>query len=196
MRRLRHGRASAGRHSKKAAEEGRTIVWVDEAGFYLLPARVRTYAPRGQTPILRVPLTRDHPSAISALTTSGRVLMHVQEEALRGPRVVRFLNHLVQHISGKVLVIWDGAPIHRSTVVKQFLAGGGVERVWLEQLPGYAPERNPVEGIWRYLKRVRVRNVCCRTLSDLRYALRLATAHLRHQAQVLAGLPKLCGYEF
>jgi transposase len=171
------------------------IVWVDEAGFYLLPARVRTYAPRGQTPVLRVPLTHDHLSAISALTASGRVLMQVQEEAFRGPRVVRFLKHLLQHIGGTLLVLWDGAPIHRSKVVKQFLAEGGAERVWLEQLPAYAPELNPVEGIWRYLKRVGLRNICCRTLSDLRYELRLATANLRHKAQVLASLPKLCGYQ-
>ncbi len=188
------GRALA-HHQKKAASEGRTIVWVDEAGFYLLPARVRTYAPRGQTPVLRVPLTRDHLSAIGALTTHGQVLMQVQEEAFRGPRGVRFLNHLLRHIAGKLLVIWDGAPIHRSKVVKAFLAKGGAERVWLEQLPGYAPELNPVEGIWRYLKRVRLRNVCCRTLRELRYELRLATANLRHKAPVLASLPKLCGYE-
>ena len=180
---------------KKAATEGRTIVWVDEAGFYLLPARVRTYAPRGCTPVLQVPLTRDHLSAISALTATGRVLMHVPEEAFRGPRVVGFLKHLLQHLTGKLLVIWDGAPIHRSKVVKQFLAAGGAERVWLEQLPGYAPELNPVEGIWRYLKRVCLRNVCCRTLAELRYELRLATANLRHKAQVLASLPKLCGYQ-
>ncbi len=156
---------------------------------------MRTYAPRGQTPVLRVPLTRDHLSAISALTTTGRVLLQVQEEAFRGPRVVRFLNHLLRHIGGKLLVIWDGAPIHRCKVVKQFLADGGADRVWFEQLPGYAPELNPVEGIWRYLKRVRLRNVCCRTLAELRYEVRLATANLRHKASVLASLPKLCGYE-
>ena len=188
------GRALAGTQ-KKADAEGRTIVWLDEAGFYLLPARVRTYAPRGQTPILRVPLTRDHLSAISAVTSNARVVMQVQAEAFRGPSVVRFLNHLLRQIPGKLLVIWDGAPIHRSKVVKTFLAEGGAERLWLEQLPAYAPDLNPVEGIWRYLKRVRLRNICCRTLSDLRYELRLATANLRHKANVLAGLPKLCGYE-
>lgn len=180
---------------KQAEADGRTIVWVDEAGFYLLPAKVRTYAPRGQTPILRVPLTRDHLSAISALTATGRILMQVQDEAFRGPRVVRFLKHLLRHIAGNVLVIWDGAPIHRSKVVKAFLAEGGAERLWLERLPAYAPELNPVEGVWRYLKRVQLRNVCCRTLSDVRYELRLATANLRHKAQLLASLPKLCGYQ-
>ncbi len=180
---------------KKAELEDRTIVWVDEAGFYLLPGKVRTYAPRGQTPVLRVPLTRDHLSAISALTANERVLMHVQEKAFRGPGVVRFLRHLLRHLPGKLLVIWDGSPIHRSRVVKDFLAQVGAQRLWLEQLPGYAPELNPVEGIWRYLKRVLLRNVCCRTLTELRYEVRLATANLRHKAKVLASLSTKCGYQ-
>ncbi len=131
---------------------------------------------------------------MSALTSDGRVLMQVQEQAFRGPGVVRFLRHLLRHIPNKLLVIWDGAPIHRRRVVKAFLAQGGAKRLWLEQLPGYAPELNPVAGIWRHLKRVLMRNLCCRTLNELRYELRLATANLRQKAHVLASLPKLCGY--
>ncbi len=188
-------RRALARTQKKAEVEGRTIVWVDEAGFYLLPARVRTYAPRGQTPVLRVPLTRDHVSAISALTSTGRVFMQVQRRAFRGPQVVRFLRHLLRHIPGKLLIIWDGSPIHRCKVVKAFLHAGGATRSWLERLPAYAPELNPVEGVWRYLKRVRLGNVCCRTLAQLRYEVRLAMANLRHKVNVLANLPKHCGYD-
>ncbi len=65
-------------------------------GFYLLPAAVRTYAPRGHTPMLQVPLTRDHLSATSAITPAGQILTEVQERALRGPDVVRFLKHLLR----------------------------------------------------------------------------------------------------
>jgi len=56
---------SAGHPLKKAEEDKASIVWVDQAGFYLLPMAVRSWAPRGQTPVLRVKLTRDHLSAIS-----------------------------------------------------------------------------------------------------------------------------------
>jgi len=134
-------------------------------------------------------------SAISALTSDRRVLMQVPQQAFRGPQVVRFLRHLLRHIPGKLLVIWDGASIHRSCAVKNFLAEEAAERLWLEQLPSYAPELNPVEGIWRQLKRVHLRNLCCRTLDELRYELRLATANLRHKATVLASVPRLCGYD-
>ena len=99
----------------------------------------------------------------------------------------------MRHLQGKLLVIWDGAPIHRARVVKTFLSDGGAQRLWLEQVLGYAPDLNPVESIWHYLKRVRLANVCCRTLKEVRYAGRLATAILRHQATVLENLPQYEG---
>jgi transposase len=169
-------------------------VWVDEAGFYLIPAVVRTYAPRGETPILRAPLTRDHWSVIGGLTAEGRLLLQIQEQAFRGPAVVRFLQHLLREIPGPLLVIWDGAPIHRAQVVKDFLAQGAAERLQLAPLPGYAPELNPAEGVWRYLKHVELRNVCCDDLPELRGELRLAVKRLRHKRSVLFGCVAQCGY--
>jgi transposase len=162
----------------------------------LLPARVRTYAPRGHTPLLRVPLTRDHLSAISAVTADGRVFMQVQPQAYRSQHVVRFLRHLLRHIAGKVLIIWDGSPIHRSHTIKAFLASGGAARIHLERLPSYAPDLNPVEGLWCYLKRVELRNLCCQTLTELRYELRLAVASLRHKRDILLSCIRHCGYRY
>jgi transposase len=154
---------------------------------------VRTYAPRGKTPVLRVPLSYDHWSVISALTPDGRLLMQMQARAYKGPDVVRFLKHVLRHLPGKLLILWDGAPIHRSQPIKDFLAAGGAKRIQLERLPGYAPELNPDEGIWEYLKRVELKNVCCQDLAELRYELRLATARLRHKREVLKGCIKHAG---
>jgi transposase len=72
----------------------------------------------------------------------------------------RFLKHALRQIPGKLLVIWDGSPIHRARAVKDFLASGVAEnRLQLEQLPGYAPDLNPDEGIWKHLKYVELKNV-------------------------------------
>jgi transposase len=60
---------------------------------------------------------------------------------------VRFLKHLMRQIPLKLLVVWDGSPIHRGRAVKDFLSSGAAGRVQLEQLPGYAPDLNPEEGI-------------------------------------------------
>ncbi len=179
---------------RKAQSERRTIVWVDEAAFYPLPGVVRTYAPRGETPILHALLTHDHLSAISGLTLDGRLLIQVRERAFRGPEVVEFLRHLLRHLPGPLLVIWDGAPIHRAQPIKDFLAQGAAARLQLEQLPGYAPELNPDEGIWHYLKHVELRNVCCADLAELRLELGLAVKRLRHKRHVLRGCITECEY--
>lgn len=174
-----------GRARKKAEREGRTLVFIDEAGFYLLPAAVTTYAPRGQTPLLRVPLSRDHLSVIAAITPAGELYTAMQAQAFKGPDIVRFLKHLLRRISGKLLVIWDGLPAHRGQAVKDFLRSGGAKRLHLERLPGYAPELNPAEGIWQYLKYVELRNVCCKHLLNLRLQLRQAIGRLRRKTSVI-----------
>src|SRR5205814_10444538 len=138
---------------KKAYRKRQTIIWVDEVAFYLLSGVVRTYAPRGQTPRLMVPLTRDHLAVIGGLTAGGRLLLQVQDHAFHGPEVVRFLRHLLGQVPGRLLVLWDGGSIHWDHSIQAFLAAGGTRRVELEPLPSYAPELNPVEAIWRYLKR-------------------------------------------
>jgi hypothetical protein len=121
---------------KKVADEGRTLVWVDQSGFYLLPMTVRTWAPYGQTPLLRVPLTRDHLAAISGITPDGRLFMQTQDHAYRSPDVVRFLRVLLRKVRGKLHVSWDGSPIHRSQTIKKFLRAGAAKRLHLAQLPG------------------------------------------------------------
>jgi len=182
------------RPGKKASDEGRTIVWVDQSGFYLLPLAVRTWAPCGRTPILRVPLTRDHLAAISGITREGCLFMQMQDHAYRSPDVVRFLRLLLRKIHGKLLVIWDGSPIHRGQPIKDFLRKGAAKRLHLEQLPGYAPELNPDEGIWNYLKRVELGNVCCRDLTELATALRRAKERLRHKRRVIRACFQQAGY--
>src|SRR5215216_2910982 len=190
------GVAGAGlaRPSSKARAEQRTILFVDEAGFYPLPFVARTYAPRGQTPVLRAPLTHDHLSVISAITPDGRLFTHVQAQPFRGPAIVGFLRQLLRQVRGKLLVIWDGAPIHRAQPVKEFLAAGAAARQQLVQLPGYAPDLNPDEGVWNLLKRVELRNRCCQDLDELRWELGLAIRRLRRTAQRLIGCFRQCGY--
>jgi transposase len=160
-------------------------MFVDEAGFYLLPMIVRTYAPRGQTPVLRVKLTRDHLSAIGGITPTGRLFMQMQERAYNAEDVVRFLRMLLRKIPGKLLIIWDGSPIHRAEVVKQFLASPMGQRVHLERLPGYAPDLNPQELVWNLLKRRELKNLCCRDLTHLRHELVRAKERLRHRQDIL-----------
>ena len=146
---------------------------------------VRTYAPIGQTPILRVPLTRDHLSAIGGMTPSGRLFMQMQEHAYRAEDVVAFLRLLLRKIPGKLLVIWDGAPIHQAKVIKAFLKRGAAKRLHLQRLPAYAPDLNPQEGVWNLLKRRELKNLCCRDVPQVAQELRRAKERLRHRRTIL-----------
>jgi hypothetical protein len=101
---------------KKAAVEGRTLVFIDETAFYLLPGAVRTYTPRGETPVLHYRYW-EHRSAISAITPDGQLYTWTQETSFDGPAIVRFLKHVDRQIPGKLLVIWDAATRSRTTYV-------------------------------------------------------------------------------
>lgn len=168
-------------------------MFVDESGFYLLPSVLKTYAPIGETPLLTVPLTRDHLSAISGITEDGKLYMQVKDHAIKGVDCVEFLKHLLRHIPGKLMVIWDGAAIHRCQPIKGFLKTEQGKRIWLEPLPPYAPDLNPDEGIWRYLKRVELKNVCCHDLDELHEELIKATARLRHKKHIIKACFQLAG---
>ena len=155
---------------------------------------VRTWAPGGQTPVLRVPLTRDHLSAISGITLDGRLFLQVRPASYDSTAVVGFLRVLLRKIAGKIVLIWDGAPIHRGQEIKDFLKRGAAKRLHLEQLPGYAPDLNPDEGIWNYLKRVELGNVCCADLDQLQCELIRARERLRHKQEIIKSCSRQCGY--
>ena len=170
---------------KKASLEHRILVFVDESGFYLLPAAIRSYAPCGQTPILRVFQTRDHLSVMSGITPHGWLFTMTRYDALHGLDSVRFLKHLLSQTDRKLLVIWDGSPIHRSIEVRTFLANGAAKQIHLERLPAYAPDLNPDEGTWQHLKRVELCNVCCFDLKHLHQQLNLAILRLRRKPYLI-----------
>jgi transposase len=139
----------------------------------------------GQTPILREWYTREHLSAISAISPEGKLYFHGQDQAINADDVVAFLEHLLREVSGRLVVIWDGAPMHRSPVIRDFLAHGAAQRLHLERLPAYAPELNPGEGLWQQLKGVERRHVCCVNIPHLRHELRDAVKRVRRRPRLI-----------
>lgn len=165
---------------QKARRERRSLVFVDESGFYLLPAIVKTYAPRAQTPILDEWQTRDHLSVMGAVTARATVYSLVRPTSLNGLHSVAFLVHLGRLVGDRLLLIWDGSPIHRRAEVQQFVAETG-GRIHLEVLPSYAPDLNPAEWLWRHLKEVELRNLTCLDLDQLHMELHLALDRVRQK---------------
>jgi transposase len=170
---------------RRAKRERRVLVFEDESGFYLLPGLVRTYAPEAQTPVIREKVTRDHLSVMGGMTPEGKVYVLVRQEPLNGLHSIEFLLHL-GHVAGRrLLVIWDGSPIHRRTEVEEFVAStrGAVS---LEAPPGYSPDLNPWdEGGWNHLKNVEMRNLVCHDLEELHQEFHLAVDRLRQKPHLV-----------
>ena len=99
----------------------RTLVFIDEAGFYLMPGVVKTYGPKGKTPVIDKWLTRDHLSVMAGCTPAGKVYTLVRPDPLTSDNSVAFLEHLRRQAGRRLLVIWDGSRIHRWGSVPEFL---------------------------------------------------------------------------
>ena len=181
---------------KKAHANGWRVVFIDESGFYLLPGRKRTYAPRGHTPILHAPCSDDHLSVMAAVTMEGELFSRVRPHSLNRFESVAFIQRLQAHWpESKRLVIWDGSPIHRCKAVRAFQQTPAARNFVFERLPGYAPDLNPLDtGVWHHLKHVSLANVCCHDLDQLQGELARAIKALRakpHLIQACFGAAKL-----
>ena len=146
------------------------------------PHRCRTWAPRGQTPVLQYHFTWKTLSAVAGVTW-WNFYFRLFPGAIRWPQILLFLSHLLQHIPGKLLVVWDGLPPHRSRPVWEFVRHQK-GRLWLEFLPAYAPELNPVEYLWSYWKQHELPNFCPQNFGQL-------SSHARHALRRMRRRPTL-----
>ena len=169
----------------RARKERRTLVFTDESGFYLLPAVVRTYGPKGETPVLPHRAGRDHLSVMGAVTGGGKVYTLVRQKPLNGLHCITFLQHLQRQVGKPLLVIWDNSPIHRRCAVRDFVTAIGEKAIVLEPLPGYAPDLNPVEWMWKHLKHVELRNKACLDLEQLHMEFHLAVGRVRQKPDLI-----------
>jgi len=97
---------------------------------------------------------------------------------IRSPQVIEFLTHLLRHIPGKLLIVWDGLTRHRSRLTWDFIRQQR-GRLWVEFLPGYAPELNPVEYLWSHWKQHELPNFCPQTFGQLSHYARKALRRMR-----------------
>jgi transposase len=122
---------------------------------------------------------------MSAISPEGKLYFQSQDRAMDSSDVVAFLEHLRREVPGRMVLIWDGAPMHRSHVIRELLAKGAAQRLHLERLPAYAPELNPGEGLWQQLKGVERRNVCGFNIPHLRREVHDAVKRVRRRPRLI-----------
>jgi hypothetical protein len=155
----------------------------------LQPVIRRTWAPRGERPVLRAPHRHDRLSVIGAISISPgkrhlRLAFRVQSENVRTGHVVDFIRQLRQDLRRPLLVVMDRLPAHLSAA-KQLIRPADRHPIHIEWLPSYAPELNPVEYQWSHAKGSCLANHAPPDIGELRHAVHDAFEYQRHEQSLL-----------
>ena len=168
---------------------------MDEACSQLTPLIRRTWAPPGCPPVLRhAARYRDKVSLMGALTLSPRrhrlgfYCSTLQHDSYDDWAAAWFLRQLLRHLRGRIFVIWDRGKIHQGPAVRVVLRQH--PRLKVEELPAYAPEINPVEQVWSYLKWGRLCNLAAQDTLSLEKRLRREVDKIERDQDLLRQLWK------
>jgi transposase len=174
---------------KKATDSRALLIFLDESGFSESPSVRRTWARKGQTPVLVVPFNWKRMSAIASLITTPAarrvgLCLRLHAGSIKQPQVLDYLRALKRHLRGrKAILLWDRLPAHRGQQVQTYLRG---QTSWLdmEYLPPYAPELNPVEYFWSHLSGTDLANFAGENLQAVSGQVRRAACRVRHNAKL------------
>jgi len=137
--------------ARRAKREKALIYWGDETGVSNQDQIGRSYAPKGQTPIVRRTAKKISTSMISAVNNRGLMRFMCFKGALNAGLFIGFLRRLIKGAAGKRFLIVDNLRVHRSAKVSKWVAGHN-DQIELFFLPPYAPEYNPTEYLNNDLK--------------------------------------------
>jgi len=136
---------------KQAKKREAEIFWLDEAAIRSDDPLLRTWGVKGETPQVKTSGQRQKVNAISAISNSGGFWYHLHTGKFNADVFIECLKDLMRNRRRPVVVITDGHPVHRSKKVKEFLEKNKA-RIELHLLPPYAPDLNPDELVWNYIR--------------------------------------------
>ena len=169
---------------KKGHRRRAVMLFIDESGISLVPFAAKTWAPKGQTPVLVHPFRRSKLSMISGVTPRGKIYFRLHESAVRGLQVRMFLQQILRHLRRKpIMVFWDNARPHASSTVKELIENH--PRLEVCHLPPYFYEGNPDEGFWNVLKARELANLCPRNIRELKSETRKAVNRIRAKPNLI-----------
>jgi transposase len=134
-----------------ARRVGATVFFGDEAGVKSTSHGGTTWAPRGETPIIRTTGARFGINILSAVSNRGDFRFMLHEGSVTTIVFIEFLKRMIYNSEKPIYLIVDGHPTHKSKAVKTYLEGV-TDKLKVFFLPGYSPELNPDEFVWNDLK--------------------------------------------
>jgi transposase len=166
--------------AKEARQLGAEIWFADESGLRSDYHAGTTWGLKGKTPVVRSTGARHRLNMLSVVNRRGGMRFMIEKGGVNGEVMCRFLDRLMVGSSKPVFLVWDGHPTHRSTEVNEKIRSyKGRLRVHL--LPGYSPELNPGEGVWREVKAHRLGRAGVFTFADMKSKTLGALRHLAHR---------------
>lgn len=128
------------------------VYFQDESSVSLIPVLGRTWAPKGQTPIIRVTGRRGSFCVTSAISPAGHLIFRIEKKTVTAKEHKDFLQQILnQHPTRKIIVVEDKARPHIANMIKEFIIQNK-NRFAIYYLPSYSPQLNPDETTWKYLK--------------------------------------------
>jgi len=171
----------------KAKREQAEIYWGDETGLRNDSQHARGYAPKGQTPVIRLNATREGINMISAVTNQGKVRFRLVEGSMNADRLIDFMTRLIKATDRKVILILDNLRVHHSRPVKAWLKDHEDE-IEVCYLPAYSPELNPDEYLTCDLKHGVHTGTPARSKKDLK------KKTIRHMRKLQKTPARVCKY--
>ena len=168
--------------ARRAKAEGAQIQWGDETGLSNQANYGRSFAPKGQTPVIRRTAKRHTTSLISTLTNRGTLRFMIYEGALNAGLFLTFLKRLVRSADRKVFLIVDHLKVHHATRITAWIADHQ-DQLELFFLPAYAPEHNPDEFLNNDVKQALGRRTVATDKTRLKTSLRRYMRRLQRQAE-------------
>lgn len=162
----------------EAAAQGASIFFADEAGIRSDYHAGTTWAPVGETPVVYGTGSRVSVNMVSAVDINGDLRFSLFDGTMNAERFVEFLQKFRHDVPGDVRMIVDGSSVHTARIVKEYVASTeGHLKLFI--LPGYSPELNPDEWVWKNVKHDRVAKVAAQSRGDLRRAVQRSLETLR-----------------
>jgi transposase len=169
----------------QARQEGGVVLWLDEMGVRSDAAAGRSWAPVGQTPVIKRTGKRFRVNMLSAISNAGMLRFRLFVGSFNGPVLIDFLRRLLRDCGGRrVHLIVDGHPVHHAKLVSAWV-GRHAEQIELHFLPGYSPELNPVELLDHDVKANAAGRRRARSAGELREELHGYLRRRQRQPEVL-----------
>jgi len=161
------------------------LYFQDESGISLTPVLGRTWAPKGKTPKVLVTGKRGGFCVTSAISPAGKLIFRIEKKKVNADRHIEFIKKIMkQHPHRKIIVIEDSAPVHKAKKVDKFVEENK-KKLAIYRLPSYAPELNPTEHVWAYLKAHELKTHQAQNTDELKHLVKRKMQSIQMKKQLI-----------